>query len=116
MTSLSEKSINNSLTRANKKEIIDWGMPDYSSTLSGVGNNYTAPYDGIFLFSVSNNNSARNIGIVPNGSSQVVFYKIINSYGTTGGFPVILAKGDRIIIDSTSTSLSYSYFVPLKGI
>ena len=33
MTSLSEKTINNSLTRANKKEIVGWGLPDYSARI-----------------------------------------------------------------------------------
>lgn len=31
MTSLSEKSINNSLTRSNSSEIVNWAMPDYTA-------------------------------------------------------------------------------------
>lgn len=98
-----------------RETVVGWGMPDYSATISGVGNNYTAPSDGIFWFSIANNNGARNIGIIPSGSSQVVFYSVYNSYGTAGGVPVVLAKGDRIIITSGTTGLSGSYFVPMKG-
>lgn len=111
-----KKTIDNSLNRGNKSEIVGWGMPDYSATVSSVGNNYKAPSDGIFWFSINNSNSSRNIGIIPNGSNQVVFYNAYNSYGSAGGFPVILAKGDKIIITETTAGLSGSYFVPLKGV
>ena len=106
----------NNATSNTKQIIVGWGSPDYSATLSGVGNNYTAPSDGIFWFAIGNNNNSRSIGIIPNGSSQVVFTNVINSYGTSGGYQVVLAKGDKIIITDASTALSYSYFIPLKGV
>ena len=99
-----------------KETIVSWGVPDYSATLSSVGNNYTAPCDGIFWFSVANSNNTRRILIKPANSSEIEFTNIYNSYGSSGGYQVVLAKGDRIIISDASISLSYSYFIPLKGV
>lgn len=115
ITSFTPKTAFYALDYNDKSEIIGWGAPDYSATLSGVGNNYTAPSDGIFWFSIGNNNGARSIGIIPHGSSQVVFTNVYNSYGTSGGYQVYLAKGDRIIVTNSDTGLASSYFIPLKG-
>lgn len=59
MTSLSEKSINNSLTRANKKEIVCWGMPDYTAGVEKTfGTTYTAETNGfIKIFTPTFNQS-----------------------------------------------------------
>ena len=102
--------LNTKLSRGNKEEIAGWGVPDYSATISNVGNNYTAPSDGIFWFSVVNSNSAR--GIYING---VLYDMVYNSYGTGGGYQVALSKGDTIIVTSADTALQNSYFIPLKG-
>lgn len=103
-TSLSNVSV------VGKETVVGWGMPDYSATISSVGNNYTAPVDGYFWFSVGNNNTSRNIII--NGIS---YGAVINSYGTAGGDQIPLAKGDNIVVTDSSTGLSSSYFIPCKG-
>lgn len=89
----------------------DENVPDYENNLGwNVGNNYTAPSDGIYWFSVPNSNTARYIYI--NG---VEFGAVYNSYGTGGGYQVPLSKGDTIIVTSADTSLNSSYFIPYKG-
>ena len=61
MTSLSQKSINNSLTRANSAEIAGFAMPSskYEDiTLQTSGSEYTAPANGYYvavLYSVNSN-------------------------------------------------------------
>lgn len=47
---LNDGAINNNLTRGNKQEILDWGMPDYSSGVAESGNSFTAPSDGWVYF------------------------------------------------------------------
>jgi hypothetical protein len=101
--------------QAFKDMAISWGMPDYSATLSGVGNNYTAPCDGIFWFTVPNYNTTLNVHITPLSSTEITYTQVINSYGSPGGYQVVLAKGDRITIHDSTISLAYSYFIPLKG-
>ncbi len=45
-----KKTIDNSLNRGNKAEIIGWGMPDYSAGVSkGNSGTFTAEYDGYFM-------------------------------------------------------------------
>lgn len=54
MTSLSEKTINNSLTRANSAEIAGFALPseEYEElTLGTSGTEYIAPANGYFAFS-----------------------------------------------------------------
>ena len=99
-----------------KAQIASWAMPDYSSTISGVRNNYRAPRDGYFVFSMIYGNGTKNITI--NG---VVLANVItsstDSYGNgygSGGLFVPLAKNDVINIGSNAV-LSYSYFIPCKG-
>ena len=97
-----------------KELIVSWGMPNYSATISNVGNNYTAPKDGYFLFALPNGvspaNSSRTISI-----NSINYTNVYNGYGAAGGFPILLAKGDRINIASGAT-LDQSYFVPMKGV
>ena len=99
----------NALLTSDKTEITNWGTPDYSSVISGVGNNYTAPKDGIYWFSLDNANNA-SVSITING---MTFTNVYNGYGTTGGYQVALAKGDTISF--SSTAFEYTYFIPLKG-
>ena len=94
-----------------KAQIANWGMPDYSSTISGVGNNYRAPRDGYFVFSMTYGDGTKDITI--NG---VAFGNVIPSSGGygSGGLFVPLAKNDVINIGSNAV-LNYSYFIPCKG-
>lgn len=52
-------TIDNSLTRGNKAEIANWGMPDYSAGLSlsytDLNSGFTAQYDGVLLCNFSGN-------------------------------------------------------------
>ena len=94
-----------------KAQITSFAAPDYTSTISGVGNNYRAPRDGYFVFSMTYGDGTKDITI--NG---VVFSNVIPSSGGygSGGLFVPLAKNDVINIGSNAV-LSYSYFIPCKG-
>ena len=99
-----------------KNSIIDWSMPDYKSTLSGVGNNYTAPKNGIYWFSVANTSAPLDIIITPNGGSATTYVKVYNDYGGDGGYQIHLGKGDKIKIGSGTVTMTSTYFIPLKGV
>lgn len=101
------------ITATGKETVVGWGMPDYDSTVSGVGNNYTAPCDGMYSFNIDNN-------ISPTNESRPIYINnnlisFFNNYGSDGGEPIPISKGDTIVINSTSTTLLNSWFVPLKG-
>jgi microcystin-dependent protein len=108
LTGKADRDLDN-LTQTAKDLITNSCAPDYSSILSNVGNNYTAPTNGIFYFSLDSNNSTRNISV--NGTELTWIY---NSYGSRGGIPIVLAKGDIVNV-ANNAALDYSYFVPLKG-
>ena len=117
ITSFNPKSTFHAVDYSDKNKIISWCMPDYNSILSNVGNGYTAPSDGIFWFSVGNNNSYRSVGITPAGSGiEINFDAVVNSYGAAGGYQIYLSKGDKVQIGSSETTLPHSYFIPLKGV
>lgn len=66
MTSLSEKTINNSLTRSNSAEIAGFAMPSdtYETLTSGpTGSTYTAPANGWFSVTLSPGVSGGNVQI-----------------------------------------------------
>lgn len=48
-----KKTIDNSLNRGNKTEIVAWGMPDYSAGVSKSGT-WTAEYAGIYSIRFGN--------------------------------------------------------------
>lgn len=67
MTSLSQKSINNSLTRANSAEIAGFAMPSskYEEiTLLANGSEYNAPANGYYVVAMYSVNSNGYISIV----------------------------------------------------
>ena len=99
-----------------KEKIVNWNIPDYANTQTDVGNNYTAPKDGIFWFSMANPNTWVDIKITPNGGSEITYQAVYNGYGTAGGCQVVLGKGDKVVIRNTTQSLNHSYFIPFKGV
>ena len=99
-----------------KPDVISWGIPDYKSTLSGVGNSYTAPKEGVYWFSVANANTFLDIIITPNGGSDITYEKVYNSYGSDGGYQIHLGKGDKVKIGSGTVTMKSTYFIPLKGV
>jgi len=108
LTGKADRSLSN-LTQTAKDLITNSCAPDYNSILSNVGNNYTAPTNGIYYFSILTINNARTISV--NGTDLTNIY---NSYGSSGGIPIILGKGDTVNVSNGATLL-YSYFVPMKG-
>lgn len=73
--------LNNALTRGNKKEIVGWGMPDFSAAYTvntSPSNRGTATEDCIFIVEClsTNNNAAtivagyyQNVYASPNGAA-----------------------------------------------
>ena len=94
--------------------IIRMILPDYSATITGVGNNYTAPTEGYYWFAHSTINTETNIYI-----NNICFSRVINAYGANGGYPILLSTGDTIHIGnslSSTSTLNATYFIPLKGV
>lgn len=95
MTSLSQKSINNSLTRANSSEIAGFAMPSNSKvehlTLGSSGSKYTAPANGYFTISKGSG-----------GANYMKFHNTTNNL--------------TIQVRATSSSQDVECFIPcLKG-
>lgn len=105
------------LSTTAKNNITNCCVPDYSATISGVGNNYIAPSNGIFWFSISNwnDNTSYSIYITTVDNITHTFTNVYNAFGAAGGYQVSLNKGETITIRNTSYSLDASYFIPLKG-
>lgn len=110
-----KKTIDNSLNRGNKSEVVCWGMPDYgagvSVSVNQILSGYTAPCDGILYTSsgwltikINGNNlpSCNNF----NFSGDVVSLQQINFK---------LCKGDTIVGTGGYVNDSAVFF-PYKGV
>lgn len=114
-----KKTIDNSLNRGNKTEIVGWGMPDYSAVISVTyplsSNPYTAPCDGM-LCPWGKPSDTPIIPII-NGVKQEYLRLAELSTGSGGyqGRSIYLSKGDVIYFDAPYVKLSGCVFYPLKG-
>ena len=116
MTSLSEKSINNSLTRANSAEIVDFCIPDYETRYQGTFTQQTveSPADGLFIYEVLGLGSGGSRTITVNNQNVAYIYNSSSNYGGTFIFPV--RKGD-IIKTSATPPIGESWALyPYKGV
>ena len=92
MTSLSEKSINNSLTRSNAPEIDSWGMPDYTAKVEqSFGTEYTAASNGWLRFGGGSASGERNVTLSIDGSNRCQVWK--SSTNTAIIYMVPISKG-----------------------
>lgn len=90
-----------------KAKIVNWGIPDYDSRINtGKQTPYTAPCDGLFVYSNNSTDSYMGSAFV-NG----FVVSTLRSY-TTDCFPV--AKNDVITLANTPQIIT-TYFVPMKG-
>lgn len=95
------------VSNAFKAKIVNWGIPDYDSRINtGKQTPYTAPCDGLFVYT----NNATDSYM---GSARVNGFVVstLRSY-TTDCFPV--AKNDVITLANTP-QITTTYFVPMKG-
>lgn len=100
MTSLTDKTINNSLTRSNSVEIADWSFPDYSAGVTmQYATDFTLPCNGYILM-VANGHS--------NGSDAQVALEVKDSNGT-----ILYTFGNRFQNSTISTPRA-SCMIPLK--
>lgn len=119
MTSLSNKSINNSLTRANNKEIVSWGTPDYSAgvaiSVPKSSATYTAPSAGIYVLAYEGGSSVSGKHILVN-DSIVYRYQYTSAANPSFNCFVLLDKGDVLSADTTSSpsTIRFSIFYPMK--
>lgn len=123
MTSLSQKSINNSLTRANSAEIAGFGMPsNFFEELSypASGDDVTAPANGYF---VANAQTASNGAYVQLAirNENTVYGTVASGDAWSGQSSFIkcfvpVLKGDNVGIYYTNlTSDKKLYFVYAQG-
>ena len=95
------------VSNAFKAKIVNWGIPDYDSRINtGKQTPYTAPCDGLFVY--SNNSTDSYMG---SASVNGFLVSTLRAY-TTDCFPV--AKNDVIALAHTP-QITTTYFVPMKG-
>ena len=124
MTSLSQKSINNSLTRANSAEIAGFAMPGskYDDfTWNANPNTQTAPANGYFfvdgLATISGSQYATASVNDKNGNFK---YKMTNWYPQSQGFAFVLPvlAGDEVtftIGPNLPQAIYYFRFIYAEG-
>lgn len=95
------------VSNAFKAKIVNWGIPDYDSRINtGKQTPYTAPCDGLFVYSNNATDSYMGTACV-NG----FVVSTLRAYATDC-FPV--AKNDVITLINTP-QITTTYFVPMKG-
>lgn len=95
------------VSNAFKAKIVNWGIPDYDSRINtGKQTPYTAPCDGVFVYSNNATDSYMGTACV-NG----FLVSTLRAY-TTDCFPV--AKND-VITHTNTQQITTTYFVPMKG-
>ena len=107
-----KNAIDNSLTGANKLQIINWGMPNYSAGVSQSGEiTYTAPSNGYIKWGVDIANFGEG-SIDINGST---FARMRAGQPTgfqpTDGFMIPITKGTTY----KGNNVSMLIFYPLYG-
>ena len=117
-----EEQVISCLTRSNKEEIINWGLPDYTKgigiTFTSTGFTYTAPANG--FISVQTLITANGVGEVKINGVTV----LRGNSGTKDAFgditgQVVVRKGDVITTTTaysgTLTQYNWATFYPMKG-
>lgn len=105
--------LDNALNRGNKREIVNWAIPDYSAVISITGTatnySYTAPSDGMYCcaIQVKTNNT---ISINGNAITNAIDYPE-NSRADYTPFQITVKSGDVINVSGYQTA---GYFVPLS--
>lgn len=95
------------VSNAFKAKIVNWGIPDYDSRINtGKQTPYTAPCDGVFVY--TNNATDSYMGTASVNGFMV---STLRAY-TTDCFPV--AKND-VITHTNTQQITTTYFVPMKG-
>jgi len=110
-----DKDLNNiNPTQNTKNEIISWGMPDYSSAIVSSSLPFTAPCNGLFMWSSSTSSGYASIkinGIDVSGHGEIQVARGISSALQIA--TILISKND--VISLNAGSLSRIYFIPLKG-
>lgn len=113
---INQGTINNSLTRGNKAEIVGWGMPDWDSIIlfgsSGAWSSYTAPSDGFFLLS-GGADTAQYIGS-NYVRANITFGQYTVKLGGYGAASFIPVKKGSVISKNDSYGANNAYFIPYK--
>lgn len=104
-------SLNNDLNFANKTEITDWGIPDFSAGVSASSLPYTAPSIGVLYYIAASNNMVQ---LKITGKDDSGFLSTTRGYSnnTISGV-VYLSKGDEVALKTGS--YGNGIFYPLKG-
>lgn len=103
----------NKLSRADKQEIVAWGIPDYSAgidIISSVSNGFTAPTQGFVTCSYAQGTSAVNCTV--NDKKLTTWASSGNVYCS---FYFILLDKDDVLKIGTQSLVRSANFFPLKG-
>lgn len=116
MTSLSQKSLNNSLTRSNSKEIVSFVVPDFSSAISiehDLSTDYTCEKMGYYYCYIDKTSANSGPEIKVNG---VTVANVV--YSTTYGncWALVLCQVGDIISAGSAYNRKVKYYIPPKGI
>lgn len=106
-------SIDNSLTRGNKAEILGWipkPAPNYSAGIS-FASGYVAPAAGFIVLAAIRKNDSQNYGYV---NGQLVYRNMQAGSGAdSSSGTAIVDKGDTITF--SGTGIDTARFYPFKG-
>ncbi len=118
MTSLIQKSINNSLTHANSAEIAGFAMPSdnfIDLTLGSSGSTYTAPANGWFAISKISGSSDRYVQLY-NSTNHIGINAYVPYTGGVGLCFIPVKKGDTVTVSyDLIGSTIYFRFYYAKG-
>ena len=113
-------TIDNSLTRGNKNEIMTWGMPDWSSgvdvSVPVEASPYVCDYDGVYVACFIPTQYPTYLYV--NGVKTAnCFNNSSSNNGNKSSISVFLKKGDSIYFTTAynGSNLYSSAFYALKG-
>lgn len=104
-----KNAIDNSLTRANKLQIINWGMPDYSAIVSRSKNTvYTADTYGFI--------GGKFSGVSGEGKITINGKDYANNGDATTTSPMYpVSPGDTYSFTANTGTYNF-WFIPCKGV
>lgn len=119
---INQGTINNSLTRGNKDEIVGWGMPDFSAGVTkSVNTVYQAECDGYLNVlgvqtSQANTSVDLRYSLSSDFSQSITVSKVYtnNLNSTQSAFLTVIPKGIYYKMSNVGTNIVITFY-PAKG-